>query len=134
MAICCWFRSRELVTDSHSHMAMEQAPATRPASPVRRMVLPGTEAPATSVTRPKLGRRLGDCYDSHAVTFGHGFALMTPKNVSAVGPSNMDDSSARWTILVFSWRGVGRGNLYHCLIIEDAGILPAGSCRAKGGS
>src|SRR5438067_375477 len=32
-AICCWLSSRALVTDSHSPIAIEQAPATSPASP-----------------------------------------------------------------------------------------------------
>ena len=53
-AICCWFSSRELVTDSHSPIAIEQAPATRPARPVNRIVFPGTAAPATPMTRLRL--------------------------------------------------------------------------------
>ena len=50
-SICRWFSSRELVTDSHSPIAIEQAPATSPASPVSRIVRPDTSAPATPITR-----------------------------------------------------------------------------------
>ena len=54
MSICCWESSRELVTDSHSPIAIEHAPATSPASPVSRIVPPGTAAPATPITRLRL--------------------------------------------------------------------------------
>src|SRR5829696_6748893 len=48
-----WFSSRALVTESHSPIAIEQAPATSPARPVNRIVRPGTAAPATPMTRLK---------------------------------------------------------------------------------
>jgi hypothetical protein len=56
-AICRWFSSRELVTDSHSPIAIEQAPATSPANPVNRIWRPGTAAPATPITRLRLETR-----------------------------------------------------------------------------
>src|SRR5947207_2219428 len=64
-AICCSFISRALVTESHSPIAIEQAPATSPANPVSRTVRQDelrTEAPrqpsqpAAAPARPRAGR------------------------------------------------------------------------------
>ena len=51
MSICRCASSRDELTDSHSPIAIEQAPAARPASPVNRIVFSAAFAPATPITR-----------------------------------------------------------------------------------
>ena len=57
MRSCRSASSRELVTDTHSPRAIEQAPASRPAMPPIRMVWLSTEAPATPMTRLRFEQR-----------------------------------------------------------------------------
>src|SRR5712692_180823 len=57
VAICFWYSSRELCTDSHSPIAIEQAPASSPASPVISTVCCENSAPATPITRLRFDTR-----------------------------------------------------------------------------